>query len=876
MNIMQYKVKIFLSYCSKDKAEKDKILSFLMPMVEDTAEIWHDQKLLAGDKFDDKIKEKLTESDVFLFIVTQEFLNSNYCKEVEVDAALRKKAEEDDMRIIPIILDYCTFSSSNLAPYNAVPLKAEPIKSFDNVNRAYLEVAKSISEVVEYILSSHVISQKLEVQGVVVKSNALRHDFKSYLNELGFTIQHSNKDIVTLNDLFVYPDLKRLKYDFDDYDVYRNSKESLAIENIINRKTLIIGEEQSGKSTLAKILFRDYHLNNYTPILIKGELFKKTSDFKNVVHSCYNSQYENSLIEDDNKIIIIIDDITESPINERYKRSLLSSLKNEYANLLVISDSKIRFSEQLLKDFDDFDKYDISNLGHTQRSEFVEKWNSIGQEESVCLYEQQSINDNLKRNIDSILMKNIVPSKPVFLLMILQILESNTPNSFALSSYGHCYHSLIVQAFSKANVRIDEMSDYFNYLSELAFYIFSNGNAKISLDKLEKYKSEYSENYYVSSHEDILNKLVRSKLISIDYEKVSFQYKYIYYFFVAKKIADMSSEDALYHIDDLSKKIHTEKHANVLIFLTHHTKDKPIIDRICNNLRGIFGNQKEATLGKEDVSFLNEMAGEIPKIVIDKSKDVERERKNSLAEKDKKEREIEYSERSLPQSEFDSEDWEEEDVQSINKDLIDVNRSYKAVEILGQIIRNRKGSLPIPQLEKLGIETYSVGFRYLDFYYAITKELKEEIIHEVKRIIADKKHWSTERITKEARLFYWTYSYMMSLNVIRKISYSIGHKDLTSYYEKLSEHFGTEISKLVEISIKLEFTKKIPKDEIIKLWPLLKDNLMTRRLLQEIVITHLHMHYTNHEDKAWIANKLSIPIKEQISLQKNSTLTFKK
>jgi len=872
---MQYKVKIFLSYCSKDKAEKDQILNFLMPMIEETAEIWHDQKLLAGDKFDDKIKQKLSECDVFLFVVTQEFLNSSYCKEVEVDAALNRKAEEDGMRIIPIILDYCTFTSSKLAPYNAVPQKASPIKSFENLNKAYLEVANSISEVVEYILSSHVISQKLEVQELVVKSNELNKDFRKYLNELGFTIQHSNKDVVTLDDLFVYPDLKRLKYDFDDYDVYKNSKDALNIENVLNRKILIIGEEQSGKSTLAKVLFKDYHFNDYTPVLIKGELLKKTSDFRDVVQSCYESQYVNKLIGDSKKIILIIDDITESPINERYKRVLLASLKDEYENLIIISDSKIRFSEHLLKDFESFDKYDISNLGHTQRSEFVEKWNSIGQEESVCLYEQQSINDNLKRNIDSILMKNIVPSKPVFLLMILQILESNTPNSFALSSYGHCYHSLIVQAFSKANVRVDEMSDYFNYLSELAFYIFIKGNSKISLEGLEEYKSQYSENYYVSSHEDILNKLVRSKLISIDYEKVSFHYKYIYYFFVAKKISDMSNEDALVHIDNLSKKIHTEKHANVLIFLTHHTKDKPIIDRICNNLRGIFSNQKEATLGKENVSFLNEMAGEIPKIVIDKSKDVERERKEALAEQDKKEREVEYTERSVSNDEADSDEWEE-DVQSINKDLIDVNRSYKAVEILGQIIRNRKGSLPIPQLEKLGVETYSVGFRYLDFYYSITKELKEEIISEVQRIIADKKHWSTERITKEARVFYWTYSYMMSLNVIRKISYSIGHKDLTSYYEKLSDHFGTEISKLVEISIKLEFTKKIPKDEIIKIWPHLKDNLMTRRLLQEIVITHLHMHYTNHEDKAWIASKLSIPIKEQINLQKNSALPLKK
>jgi hypothetical protein len=68
------------------------------------------------------------------------------------------------MRIIPIILDYCTFSSSKLAPYNAVPQKARPIKSFDNQNQAFLEVASSISEVVEYILSSHIIYHKPELQ----------------------------------------------------------------------------------------------------------------------------------------------------------------------------------------------------------------------------------------------------------------------------------------------------------------------------------------------------------------------------------------------------------------------------------------------------------------------------------------------------------------------------------------------------------------------------------------------------------------------------------------------------------------------------------------------------------------------------------------
>ncbi|HHQ4053871.1 TPA: hypothetical protein ACSP0P_004761, partial [Citrobacter freundii] len=111
----------------------------------------------------------------------------------------------------------------------------------------------------------------------------------------------------------------------------------------------------------------------------------------------------------------------------------------------------------------------------------------------------------------------------------------------------------------------------------------------------------------------------------------------------------------------------------------------------------IFKEHEKATLGQNDVDFLNKMACEIPQIVIDKTKDVEQERLAALKERESSERDI-----------YDAHlEDEEEDVESINKDLLDVNRSYKAVEVLGQIIRNRKGSIPIPQLEKLGRETYA-------------------------------------------------------------------------------------------------------------------------------------------------------------------------
>ncbi|MGR5183929.1 hypothetical protein ACPV3S_00240 [Photobacterium damselae] len=175
--------------------------------------------------------------------------------------------------------------------------------------------------------------------------------------------------------------------------------------------------------------------------------------------------------------------------------------------------------------------------------------------------------------------------------------------------------------------------------------------------------------------------------------------------------------------------------------------------------------------------------------------------------------------------------------------------------------------MSIDQLQELGTEAYSVGLRFLDYYFNTIKSMKSEIIDEIHRLIEKKKNWSKEKITQEARLFYWTFSYIMSLNVIRKIALSVGHKDLVEFYSGISDQFGSEVARLIEIEIELEFRKTIPRDKISQLWSQIKDNVVTRRLLQEILINHLHFHYVKHDDKHWIASTLAIPIQEQNKMQ---------
>ncbi|MFA0657307.1 TIR domain-containing protein [Vibrio sp. 10N.222.49.C12] len=853
------KYKVFISYAREESKIKDGIISYLRPLSDNNRlEIWHDREMNVGDRFDDIIKKKLIESDIVIFLLSQNFLNSDYCRKVEEEIALQryKDNEHDLFRIIPIVASKCHYSNSELKHFN-MPLDAMSIKEFGE--EAYFEISKEIEGVLDVLdesstYKSNILEEKSE------NNSRLSTSFKSFLNNLGFTIQKNGVEDIQLLDLFVYPDLKRINNEIENTDVFVDSKNLIESGDFKDKLQIFLGDEQSGKTSLSKVLYLKAISNGLTPIYLKGEDIKKANEFNKLVEKSYTEQYLNSDFLRRADVILIIDSLTDSPLNQKFMKNLISHEISNYQSVIITSDTMMRMQDQIINEFKDYTIYELQSLGSKKKDELVDKWNILGRDESWCVSEMQSQHDYLVQSIESVMMRNIVLSKPIFVLMILQILETNSSNDFSLTSYGHCYHSLIIDALQRVNIRNDQHSDYFNYLSELAFYIYSKGSNTISGDEIPDFQKKYSENYLINSHDDFFNKILKSRIIVKDYnDNHKFQYKYLFYFFIAKSLAE--NENILGHVKELCERIHSEKHANILIFVTHHTKQRVVIDTIIERVSNIFSNQKAATLDTDELEFLSEFTSKIPKMVIDNRKDVEEERKKILDEKDEIEKE------SLLAEQFEVKENDDEDMEIVNQDLLDVNRSYRALEILGQIIRNRKGSLPKPLLNKLGHEAYTVGLRFLGYYLGVTQELKEEIVDEIHRLISTKRSWDDKRITKEARFYYWTFVYSMSLNVIRKTALSVGHKDLQGFYEEIANNINTEVAKLIEIQIDIEFTKKIPKKKLESLWENLGDNIVTRRLLQDILVRHLHLNYVEHTDKNWISTNLDIPLLEQQRLQ---------
>jgi len=97
-------VELFVSYSHNDAVW----LGRLQPLLQfdnskDKAYVWDDQKMKAGDRWDNAIKAALERMDVFVCLVSMEFLTSKYIRNVELPRALeREKATE--IEIVPIVI----------------------------------------------------------------------------------------------------------------------------------------------------------------------------------------------------------------------------------------------------------------------------------------------------------------------------------------------------------------------------------------------------------------------------------------------------------------------------------------------------------------------------------------------------------------------------------------------------------------------------------------------------------------------------------------------------------------------------------------------------------------------------------------------------
>lgn len=399
--------KIFLSYSHKDENTASQLKNHLSTLIHNEEILfWYDRELLAGSELELSIKKKLNESDIFIFLVSSDFIASYYCINIELESVLQRKAK-DPIQVLPLIARECDWKESSLGQFTAIPQDGKPLSNQRDLDIAFTACVEEIKKVIKF-LEDNKVSDGVEVDEA--KSSAapitINSDFEMWLDNTEVVFQHRGKDEINLHDIYVYPDLEvRLPAEEESsQQVILNSRE-LGLNRLSSNSVLVLGSEQSGKSSLAKSFFKDLFSANCLPLFFDSTNMPTNIDVEKLLRKVCEVQYEN-LDEVQYKLcklekIAILDNFESLKLNVKYTKILLEELLKYFDRLIVIADSEISFDDANMEVFDGFESYEILRFGYSKREELISKWNSIGVTETIREAELESLNRNSSIQIDS-------------------------------------------------------------------------------------------------------------------------------------------------------------------------------------------------------------------------------------------------------------------------------------------------------------------------------------------------------------------------------------------------------------------------------------------------------------------------------------------
>ncbi len=698
---------------------------------------------------------------------------------------------------------------------------------------------------------------------------AMNEALRKRLDDPGAKYTHPRVGELRHGDIFVYPDLKTVT--FNPRRASGLVSESLSGSEILHCeehkpcRMIIIGQQKTGRTAFLRQLAKDTYSKGMLPVWLDGADLTsiKRNQIERKISDTFRSQYEareEHMLQQhlDTKKVIIIDNIERSHLSTKYRLQLIDELAVISNNVVISASDTFQIEEMSKADGamgkslqDDYEVFHILEFGNLLRDKIIRKWILLGQEARIETNEFYRQVDQAKSIIDSVIGINLVPSIPFFLLTLLQTYEASTPHDLRFSSYGYYYELLIQASMQQLSLKPDQADAYHNYLAELAFHIFQTKTEHIAVEALRTFETRYAAEYRLYEDIQLLrNNLIKVSILAENSDSVSFRYRYIYYFFIAKYLSIHINEyDTKEIVINMASHPHVSIYANVLILLTYLSKEPYIVDTILATAKRVFDGIPEARL-EEDIVFFNSLTTEIPKLVLESIK-TDEARESALKAEDRS----------------SSNTGAVEDIIDYTKDISEldfiakINLAFKLTEILGQIAKSYYGSTKHQRkVEIIGGACESI-LRTLTTFFNFVQDNKEQLVSEVVEILKQHRFVDLaerERIIGFTKSFIFQVSGAVTYGFIRKVSRFIGSKTLSPSILVFLNAKNTVATKLIDKAIKLDYFGKFPFTELRTLGRQIEHNTLAYTVLRSLVINHLYMFDVGYKDRQRICEAFSI------------------
>lgn len=140
--------KVFISYAREDRPWVDKLEKHLASLRRSgLIDAWTDSEILPGKPWNESIMEELRQADIYIFMVSADFINSEFINGYEVPEAMQRN-KEHHTPIIPVILRPCDWYDQTYKKFQALPANAVPITMWDNEDEAFMSVVSGLKKLI--------------------------------------------------------------------------------------------------------------------------------------------------------------------------------------------------------------------------------------------------------------------------------------------------------------------------------------------------------------------------------------------------------------------------------------------------------------------------------------------------------------------------------------------------------------------------------------------------------------------------------------------------------------------------------------------------------------------------------------------------------
>lgn len=848
-NITDRKINLFISYCHKDNLMMDELLTHLSPLISSgEIDVWSDRKLHGGVAFQNVINEQLeSKAEIICLLLSANYLASEACL-AEMKIAI-KRNNETGVSVVPIILSACSWmDDAKLNKILALPTDAKPIESHQSQNEGWSDVFKGIKKVIQSERNLNLISVSEEFIGFLNSTELLEK-------------AHAKKERVLLEDIFVYPLLTKNDVAEDEQKIVNALDMIKSITEY--PKVMIAGDDQSGKTSLCKMIFNDLIVKRLFPVYLTGKEGQYKGIIENQIENAIKNQYAKNVDIQKERIVIILDDFHLAKDKEKQ----LEALSGYKFQILLVDDVfglNIK-NDSLLKSYT---RFSIQEASPTLRNELIIKWLKLSDKNGDSYFSNADYHEIDKAtalvntSLGKVLGAGIMPAHPFFILSIMSIYETfDKPLNEDITSQGYCYQAFIYTYLRKQGVKNDEIDTYINFLTELSFFFFKEKKGEISKGEFKGFMDQYLLKFNLPVKEEVLlQRLQQSKIVVLDScNNFSFFYPYLYFFFVARYLAN-NLEGNTEEIKKLTQNLHKNEYAYIAIFISHHSKSTSFLDELIKNASSLFEKHKTATLYKKEVSFFDTQIDSIVKASLPAPDSTpEQVRKKQLEHEDI----IEKKNNNTAVT---------PDVQSEGNELsLEIRRSVKTVEVLGSIIKNHAGSLEKKKIEEIFREAFFVYLRILSSFLNFVE--LESSNNDVVKIISERledvisknknkknpKELSKEDLEKISKNIFWNINFFIVFGFINKAIDSLGSNKVIKVIEEVCDLINTPAAHILKHGALMKFEKNVQVDNIAKFLGDTHCSEIAKRMLKFMVVFHCHTHSIDYKTKQRISIKMSIP-----------------